>query len=53
MNTCVQEPATTPLAQVRQLVARARAAQAVFESFSQAQVDAIVRAMAKFVYDHA
>jgi succinate-semialdehyde dehydrogenase len=53
MNACVQEPVTTSLTQVQQLIARARAAQAVFESFSQAQVDAIVRAMAKFVYDHA
>jgi succinate-semialdehyde dehydrogenase len=39
--------------QVAELVDRARAAQAVFETFSQRKVDAIVHAFAKFVYDHA
>ncbi|MBV9785013.1 MAG: aldehyde dehydrogenase family protein [Acidisphaera sp.] len=43
---------TTP-DQVQQLVVRARAAQAVFETFSQAQVDAIVRDFGKYVYDNA
>ena len=39
--------------EVKELVAKARAAQAVFEEFSQEQVDAIVRDMAKYVYDNA
>lgn len=38
---------------VSALVERARAAQARFETFSQAQVDGIVRDMARYVYDHA
>jgi acyl-CoA reductase-like NAD-dependent aldehyde dehydrogenase len=42
---------TTP-DQVQQLVAKARAAQATFESFSQEQVDAILRDFAKYVYDN-
>jgi succinate-semialdehyde dehydrogenase len=44
---------TTTRSQVQTLVARARAAQAQFESFSQAQVDAIVKAIGKYVYDNA
>jgi len=39
--------------EIRDLVAKARAAQAVYEGFSQEQVDAIVRDMAKYVYDNA
>jgi succinate-semialdehyde dehydrogenase len=39
--------------EVQELVASARKAQAVFEEFSQEQVDAIVRDMAKYVYDNA
>ena len=38
---------------VNRLVARARAAQAMFESFPQHKVDAIVRDLAKYVYDNA
>jgi succinate-semialdehyde dehydrogenase len=38
---------------VQTLVARARKAQAVYEGFSQAQVDAICRDIAKYVYDNA
>src|SRR5256885_8856322 len=53
MNECVQEPATIADTQVKQLVAKARAAQAAFESFSQAQVDAIVKGIGKYVYDNA
>jgi hypothetical protein len=34
MNECVQEPAIITETQIQQLVANARAAQAVFESFS-------------------
>ncbi len=44
---------TTTTSQVQNLVARARAAQAVYESFSQEQVDAIVKAIGKYVYDNA
>ena len=39
--------------EVQDLVAKARAAQAEFESFSQEQVDVIVRGIAKYVYDNA
>lgn len=39
--------------EVQQLVVQARQAQAIFEEFSQTQVDAIVRDMAKYVYDNA
>jgi succinate-semialdehyde dehydrogenase len=39
--------------EIKELVARARVAQAIYEDFSQAQVDAIVRDMAKYVYDNA
>jgi len=38
---------------VHDLVHRAQVAQAAFESFSQEQVDAIVRDIAKYVYDNA
>lgn len=38
---------------VPELMRRARAAQAVYESFTQEQVDAIVRGIAKYVYDNA
>jgi succinate-semialdehyde dehydrogenase len=52
-GVCAQEPATTSDTQVQQLVAKARAAQAVFETFSQEQVDAIVKGIGKYVYDNA
>ncbi|MEP7306945.1 MAG: aldehyde dehydrogenase family protein [Acidobacteriota bacterium] len=52
-SVCAQEPATTSDNQVQDLVARARLAQAVFESFSQDQVDAIVKGIGKYVYDNA
>ena len=39
--------------EVSELMARARAAQAEFEKFSQEQVDAIVRDVGKYVYDNA
>ncbi len=45
-----EPPETVP---IPELVARARAAQAVFETFSQAQVDAIVRDFGKYVFDNA
>jgi|SRR6266542_2211587 len=51
-NVCVQEPATTANSQVQALLARARVAQAAFESFSQEQVDA-VKGIGKYVYDNA
>ena len=52
-TACAQEPQTTADTQVQQLVAKARAAQAAFESFSQEQVDAIVKGIGKYVYDNA
>ena len=39
--------------EVPELIAKARAAQAVYEGFTQEQVDAIVRDLAKYVYDNA
>ena len=39
--------------EVQELIAKGRAAQAVYEAFSQEKVDAIVRDMAKYVYDNA
>ncbi|RPH58338.1 MAG: aldehyde dehydrogenase family protein [Acidobacteria bacterium] len=53
MSHCIPEPTTVADTQVQQLVARARVAQATFESFSQEQVDAIVKGVGKYVYDHA
>jgi succinate-semialdehyde dehydrogenase len=53
MTTCVQEPYASIDAEIGQLVANARQAQAAFESFSQEQVDAIVRGVGKYVYDNA
>ena len=44
---------TTTRSQVQTLVARARVAQAIFEKFTQAQVDTIVKAIGKYVYDNA
>jgi hypothetical protein len=43
MNECVQEPAVITETQIQQLFAKAHAAQAAFEAFSQEQVDAIVK----------
>ena len=48
-----QKHTSTTKSQVKRLVARARAAQAVYETFSQEQVDAIVKGIGKYVYDHA
>src|SRR5215475_431485 len=53
MSHCVQEPVLTENNQIQELVSRARAAQAVFEAFSQEQVDAIVKGIGKYVYDNA
>src|SRR5262245_25721046 len=53
MNECLQEPAVVADTQVKQLVAKARVAQAAFETFSQEQVDAIVKGVGKYVYDNA
>ncbi len=47
------ERAAAPDNEISSLVAKARAAQAIYEGFSQEQVDAIVRDMAKYVYDNA
>jgi succinate-semialdehyde dehydrogenase len=47
------QPAAARDPEIAALVAQARAAQAVFEGFSQEQVDAIVRDMGKYVYDNA
>jgi succinate-semialdehyde dehydrogenase len=44
---------TTTRSQVQTLVAKARVAQAIFEKASQAQVDTIVKAIGKYVYDNA
>jgi succinate-semialdehyde dehydrogenase len=39
--------------EIAELVAKARRAQAIFEAFSQEQVDGVVRDMGKYVYDNA
>src|SRR4029453_18124759 len=52
-SVCAQDPATTADTQVQDLVAKARVAQAALESFSQEQVDAIVKGIGKYVYDNA
>jgi len=39
--------------EIQDLVAKGRAAQALFESFTQEQVDAIVKDIGKYVYDNA
>ena len=49
----IQEPVTEENTQIQELVAQARVAQAAFESFSQEQVDAIVKGIGKYVYDNA
>src|SRR5262245_6039217 len=53
MSHCVQEPILTEDKQIQELITRARAAQAIFELFSQEQVDAIVKGIGKYVYDNA
>ncbi|HVZ23364.1 MAG TPA: aldehyde dehydrogenase family protein [Vicinamibacterales bacterium] len=53
MNECVQEPPVVADTQVKQLVAKARVAQAAFENFTQEQVDAVVKDIGKYVYDNA
>ena len=53
MSHCVQEPILTDDKQIQELISKARAAQAVFESFSQERVDAIVKGIGKYVYDNA
>jgi len=53
MSHCIQDPASTTNSQVQELVEKARVAQAAFESFSQQQVDAIVKGIGKYVYDNA
>lgn len=45
--------AAAPDNEIGDLVAKARVAQAIYEGFSQEQVDGIVRDMAKYVYDNA
>src|SRR5919205_1422657 len=49
----LKKSSSTKPNQVHQLVAKARVAQALFEAFSQEQVDAIVRDFGKYVYDNA
>ena len=49
----LQESSSTKPELVQALVSKARAAQAAFETFSQQQVDAIVRDFGKYVYDNA
>jgi len=52
-SVCAQEPYSATDTQVQKLVAQARVAQAAFESFTQEQVDAIVKGIGKYVYDNA
>ena len=52
-TTLVSDSAAVDNLAVPELVRRARVAQSAFELFSQEQVDAIVRGIAKYVYDNA
>ena len=47
------ERAIVPDTEIQDLVARARAAQAVYEEMSQEEVDAIVKGVGQYVFDHA
>lgn len=49
----IHDTSTTTPGDIHKLVTRARAAQAVYETFSQEKVDAIVRDFGKHVYDNA
>ena len=49
----LKRSSSTSPTDVQQLVAKARVAQPAFETFSQEQVDAIVRDIGKYVYDNA
>ncbi len=53
LSDSVKLRTTTTRSEVQNLVAKARVAQAVYESFSQEQVDAIVKAIGKYVFDNA
>ncbi len=48
-----QKHSSTTRSQVKRLVGRARVAQTAYETFSQEQVDAIVKGIGKYVFDHA
>ena len=52
-SDALKKQTSTTKSQVKQLVAKARAAQAAYDAFSQAQVDAIVKGIGKYVYDNA
>ena len=47
------ESNTTTELSIQDLVHRAHNAQAIYESFTQEQVDAVVRDIGKFVFDNA
>src|SRR3954464_2961487 len=49
----LQKSSSTKPSQVQQLASKARVAHEAFETFSQEQVDAIVRDFGKYVYDNA
>src|SRR6516164_1721360 len=49
----LQKSSSTKPELIQTLVSKARAAQAVFETYSQERVDAIVRDFGKYVYDNA
>lgn len=53
MGDGLQDTTTTTPGDIHKLVTRARAAQAVYEAFSQERVDGIVRDFGKHVYDNA
>src|SRR5947207_4022762 len=53
MSHCIQDPVISTNPQIQELVEKARVAQAAFETFSQEQVDAIVKGIGKYVYDNA
>ena len=48
-----KETTITRESEIKELVLKARTAQSIYESFSQEQVDAIVRDIGKYVFDNA
>ena len=53
MNTNTSENITKNPQQVTEMVLKARVAQRIFETYSQQEIDNIVRAIGKYVYDNA
>ena len=53
MNTIISENIKKHSPQITEMVLKAHEAQRVFETFPQQDIDSIVRAIGKYVYDNA